>query len=200
MVKTIFSLLESKEFENQLNDINSNFFNIKQECQIRDRVVFLLNSKFLKASQKALAEYPRENGKRRDLTIINKTGQNSFSIEFKFQFTNDYKKFLDYDRFIENDFHRTVCDKCCDMFILIVAFWNKNDKFEFEKQWDIAQTYTTSRFLSVKDSWRLNIESMFKRFASGSVKMIPIIVKEPYLTNYNFYILSRNVDYLRVTC
>ena len=45
MFQQLLDIIESDEFKNKLNELNDNFFNLKQEIHIRNLLVELFNQK-----------------------------------------------------------------------------------------------------------------------------------------------------------
>lgn len=135
MREKIVDVISSEAFILRLNEINTNYPNLKQEGLIRNSILELLNRNFnrLNEHRKAFAEHPRDKHCRVDLSIVDKLGWSlPYLVEFKFQYTGDFKQFLDFRRFVDNDFERTVCGKQTDLFILIVADWNVSEKHDFD--------------------------------------------------------------------
>jgi hypothetical protein len=198
MKKIILETLNSPLFKDRLISINENYPNLKQENVIKNSVLELLNDQFKSnnPSLKAFAEHPRAKNSRVDLSIINYNSLTTpYLVEFKFQYTNDFKQFLNYKSFIDNDFQRAVCDKQSDLFILIVSHWTKSEKHEFDHKWGL--TSNLSRFLSHKEEWKDNLNKLFCEYPNVKLDELSITVAEPYETNYNFFIISREeVEYL----
>lgn len=69
----IIKIIDSHEFTDEITKINKNYFNLKQESFIRNGISERLNEVFnsKNTNYKALAEYPRENKTKTDLSIIN---------------------------------------------------------------------------------------------------------------------------------
>ncbi|MVN23164.1 PD-(D/E)XK nuclease family protein [Mucilaginibacter arboris] len=193
MREIVLKVVESDEFAHRLNYINRNYSNLKQENLIRNAVLELLNEKFLDNSNKAFAEHPREKGSKIDLSIVNDAEKDRpYSIEFKFQYTNDYKQFADYNHFIEKDFQRSIYKKQCDMFILIISSWDKDNKKDYDGKWGIKEEHSLSRFLSSNENWKTNVGNLFSNYSNVTLDIKEITVEEPYSTNYNLYIMSRD--------
>ena len=124
------------------------------------------------------------------MSIVNKNNLlDPFLVEFKFQYTNDFKQFRNYKIFIERDFQRFICNKQSDIFILIICSWKKLGKFTYDNEWGI--TSNLSRFLSANEQWRNNIKNLFCEYQETVIDELNIEVAEPYMTNYNFFIISR---------
>lgn len=188
MKKKIIEILSSEQFKERLTHINVNYPNLKQESFIRNSLVELLNGSFENDSLKAFAEHPREKGNRVDLSIVNKAKPNEpFSIEFKFQFTNDYKAFINYSKFIENDFKRKILQRTADLFILIVSEWKDTEKRKFDTEWGISNDL--SKFLALNDNWKTTLRNLCSTYKQEECE---IEVPKPYPTKYHFFIISRN--------
>ncbi|MEO5788353.1 hypothetical protein, partial [Gelidibacter sp.] len=132
----IIKIIDSQEFKDELTKINQNYFNLKQESFIRNRILEQLNYVFnnKNLNYRALAEYPRENRTKTDLSIINvNDGLAAYKIEFKYSFSKDFKKDRDYVNFINRDYD----DRNSNMFILIVAHLDIDEKKEYDKKWGV---------------------------------------------------------------
>ena len=57
MFNQLLSIIESDEFKYKLNELNDNFFNLKQEIHIRNLLVELFNQKHKEEGERAIAEY-----------------------------------------------------------------------------------------------------------------------------------------------
>lgn len=190
MLDYLLKAFRSQDFNRRLEIINKCYPNLKQELHIRNALLEILNTDVLPESQKAFAEHPRDKGSRVDLSIVERDKKEEpYLIEFKFQYTNDFKMFLDYERFIHRDFGRTVHGKQTDAFILIVSYWNKDDKHKFDEEWGIKSEL--SRFLSLNEAWRTNIAGLFSKFTEANLTELTFNVKEPYETYYEFFIINR---------
>lgn len=187
--KLILEILSSENFKNKLSLINNSYSNLKQEGLIRNSILEELNSYFLSKSKniRAFAEHPRENNTRVDLSIVNLENiKNPFKVEFKFQFSKDNKNLKNYWKVIQKDYEI----RNSNLFILIVAHWNKQEKKEFDKKWGISSNL--SRYLSSNDDWKTNIIESFNLFKGTEfVEFEKIEIEKPYKTDYHIYILSR---------
>ncbi len=193
MLQTILTTLESELFASRLNMINKNYPNLKQERHIRDSMLELLNEESLDNSYKAFAEHPRDVNRRVDLSIVKaNSNEHPYSVELKFQYTNDYKQFLNYDRFVRNDFERSFNNKDCDMFILIVSHWEKKDKLDFDQKWGMSPNHSLSRYLSLNDNWKKNVQNLFSGYKDVTRNDFTLTVNDPYTTHYHFHVMSRN--------
>ncbi len=187
--KLILEILSSENFKNKLSLINNSYSNLKQEGLIRNSILEELNSYFLSKSKniRAFAEHPRDNNTRVDLSIVNLENiKNPFKVEFKFQFSKDNKNLKNYWKVIQKDYEI----RNSNLFILIVAHWNKQEKKEFDKKWGISSNL--SRYLSSNDDWKTNIIESFNLFKDTEfVEFEKIEIEKPYKTDYHIYILSR---------
>ena len=142
--------------------IHSNFFNLKQEGHIRDLVLELFNEN-RDDNLFSVAEYPRNGLKRVDYCILKKGKEKfeiEYTVEYKFQFSGDFKNFKKFDsddkgfeKVFKSDFDtKKVNDKKTDCFILFVADWED----EFEKRSAMEGKFDNmkiSRFQTDKN-WR----------------------------------------------
>jgi len=184
--KIFYEIIISDNFRLNIEKININYPNLKQENFIRNTLLEIYNTEYSNSTSRALAEHPRENG-RTDLSIVNLSENSIFKVELKFQFTKDDNHFEKYNRVIVKDFET----KNSDLFILIVCSFDGDGKKEFDKTWGISSNL--SRFHSRKQIWKENIRVCFDGFSEkATLKEFEINVTKPYLTNYNFYLLSKN--------
>lgn len=183
----IFSdIIISDNFRQNIEKININYPNLKQENFIRNAFLEIINESYANSKYRAFAEHPRENG-RTDLSIVNLGDNSIFKVELKFQFTKDDNHFEKYNKVLVKDFET----KNSDLFILIVCSFDGDGKKEFDKTWGISSHLL--RFHSGKDIWKENIRVCFDGFLEyASLKEFEINITEPYLTSYNFYLLQRN--------
>ena len=95
MFDKLLEIIRSDEFRVQLAELNDNFFNLKQEIQIRNLLVELFNQKYKQENERAIAEYRVRNKKvsnkniRIDLALVNKSSKEKILIEFKYHFPED---------------------------------------------------------------------------------------------------------------
>ncbi|MCD9855080.1 hypothetical protein LUD75_10200 [Epilithonimonas sp. JDS] len=187
--KNIFSeIINSENFKEKLEKINQNYPNLKQENFIRNVFLEIINESYSNSERRAFAEHPRENG-RTDLSIVNIADQSIFKVELKFQFTKDDNHFQNYNRVVVKDFET----KNSDLFILIVCSFDVESKREFDQTWGISSNLL--RFHSSEEIWKQNIKVCFDGFLEiSNLQEYEITVSTPYQTNYNFYLLERNID------
>ncbi|WP_026837366.1 hypothetical protein [Gillisia sp. JM1] len=202
--KKITDTLSSENFELKLERINRNYPNLKQEIQIRNCLLELINADYFAGAfqHRAFAElkhieYPN---KRVDLTFINQDDiEERYTVELKFQYSNDFSKFNKYDHIIKSDFEI----RNSDLFILIVAHWDKEDKKKFEDRWfdekhDLAPDL--NRYISKTECWKKNIPNLLGSYDKcKSENFISLDIGEEdefnHRVNYNFYFLRR--DFLK---
>lgn len=207
----IHDIIKSDDFEKVLEKINTNYSNLKQEGVIRNGILELYNEKYANEQFRAFAEHPRvqkNNGEdkrkssnRVDLSItdlhllveceLNKELKpKTYNIELKYHFPKHRNNFSDYKQSILSEFK----DRKSDMFILIVADWNSKEKKEFDDKWKIKTNL--SRHLSNDNNWQQNLQDSFnkvicdlKDYECDLMEIVKVQVKEPYLTDYYFYLL-----------
>ncbi|WP_218599748.1 hypothetical protein [Polaribacter sp. NJDZ03] len=185
----ISEIINSQKFKNKLIFLNHNYSNQKQELLIRNILLEELNEYFNSnnfTDLKAFAEI-RVGKVRIDLTVIDiKNIDNPVRIELKYQFTNDFKQFLNYKGVIYNDFE----NRKSDMFILIISNWKKEDKKVFDNKWKISPDL--SKYITSSDNWKVNIESILKSFKQAELEIFnKLTINKPYRTEYYFYNLKR---------
>jgi hypothetical protein len=115
----IITTINSPSFYTGLADIADNFFNLKQEIQIRDLLVRCINASPL--GYKAIAEQPRQNGNRADLAIYDAfavPASLKYVAELKFQYPADLLNTAVLQS-IQQDVQRAINGSMCTHFILI---------------------------------------------------------------------------------
>lgn len=188
MFKQLLSIIESDEFKNKLNELNDNFFNLKQEIHIRNLLVELFNQKHKEEGERAIAEYRVPNKNIRiDLALINKLLKERILIEFKYHFPEDrqIKRTKSLSRYFKE---RTECD----YLISIICNDNEETRKDFENEWLIKNTIFANSY-SKDPKWRKKIEEEFESLKSESkcLEPIEITVEKPFETTYHFFILER---------
>lgn len=186
----LVKIIESKEFRNQLEEINTNYNNLKQESFIQNYILEKLNEHFVSGRRmhiRAFAEHPRINKTRADLSIVDQSDTlKPFKIEFKYQFSGDDRNMLNYGKVIGQSYEFRESD----LFILIISHWNKKEKADYDKKWGI--TSNLSRYISADDRWKDNIRDSFKQFTTGTLMETEVIkLDKPFPSEYYFYILNR---------
>ena len=194
MFNQLLSIIESDEFKYKLNELNDNFFNLKQEIHIRNLLVELFNQKYKEEGERAIAEYRVPNKKipnkniRVDLALVN--NNKKVLIEFKYLFPNDpqIEKESLKNYFIE----RTECD----YLIAIICNGKEKTRRDYEADWEI-KTMFGSRY-SKDSQWRELLEKQFNSLESENKSLeaieIIIIVEKPFKTTYHFFILERKEE------
>ena len=197
MFKQLLSIIESDEFKEKLNELNDNFFNLKQEIHIRNLLVELFNQKHKEEGERAIAEHPRlEKEKttekertsytRVDLSLVDeKNPKTPFKIELKYHFPKDKGGFSEYQESIQKHF----IGRNSNGFILIVCDSDKILREKFEEKWNIDTIFPK---LSKEDNiWKENLEEKFKNTADSQAYFFEITVEKPFKTSYHFFILER---------
>ena len=194
MFKQLLDIIESDEFKNKLNELNDNFFNLKQEIHIRNLLVELFNQKYKEEGERAIAEYRVDPNKniRIDLALINKPLKERILIEFKYHFPEDrqIKRTKSLSRYFKE---RTECD----YLISIICNDNEETREQFENEWLIKNTIFANRY-SEGSEWRKKIEEEFESLKSENKSLEPIeiiiTVEKPFKTTYHFFILERKEE------
>ena len=142
MFNQLLSIIESDEFKYKLNELNDNFFNLKQEIHIRNLLVELFNRDF-KGEERAIAEYRVPNKDIRiDLALVNKNNkENPFKIELKYHFPKDKGEFSKYQESIQKHFD----DRESNGFILIVCNSNTEERERKQKPTHPKKTNKTQK-------------------------------------------------------
>ena len=190
MFKKLLEIIHSNEFRVQLAELNDNFFNLKQEIQIRNLLVELFNQKHKQENERAIAEYRVPNKDIRiDLALVSKNNQeNAFKIELKYHFPKDKGGFSKYEESIQKHFK----NRGSNGFILIVCDSDKDLRKKFEEKWDIETIFPK---LSKEDNiWKENLEEKFKNTADSQAYFFKITVDKPFKTTYHFFILERKKE------
>ena len=194
MFNQLLSIIESEEFKYKLNELNDNFFNLKQELHIRDLLLALFNKYHSQKGVRAIAEHPREKTikeecisyTRVDLSLVDENfPKNPFKIELKYHFPKDKGGFSEYQESIQKHFE----NRNSNGFILIVCDSDKDLRKKFEEKWDVDTIFPK---LSKKDNiWKENLEEKFKNTADSQAYFFEITVEKPFETTYHFFILER---------
>ena len=189
MFDSLIKIIKSKRFKRKLAKPNDNFFNLKQEIQIRNLLVELFNKKFKKEGERAIAEYRVPNKKasnkniRIDLALVN-TNKKAL-IELKYLFPNDPQ--------IEKESLKNYFSEReeCNYLIAIICNGNKHIREAYEHYWGI-ETIFSGRY-SEDSQWKELLEKQFKSLESKSkyLEPIEITVEKPFETTYHFFILER---------
>jgi hypothetical protein len=190
MFKQLLSIIKSDEFKYKLNELNDNFFNLKQEIHIRNLLVELFNQKHKEEGERAIAEYRVPNKDIRiDLALVNKDNkENTFKIELKYHFPKDKGGFSEYQESILKHFE----DRESNGFILIVCNSNTEERESFEKVWLLKKTIFSELSLDKNNyKWKENLEEKFRNTADSKAYFFEITVKKPFETTYHFFILER---------
>ena len=191
MFKQLLDIIESDEFKNKLNELNDNFFNLKQEIHIRNLLVELFNQKYKEEGERAIAEYRVDPNKniRIDLALVNKDNkENPFKIELKYHFPKDKGGFSEYQESIQKHFE----DRESNGFILIVCNSNTEERESFEKVWLFKKTIFSELSLDKNNyKWKENLEEKFRNTADSKAYFFEITVEKPFETTYHFFILER---------
>ncbi|WP_235607153.1 hypothetical protein [Capnocytophaga sputigena] len=191
MFKQLLSIIESDEFRVQLTELNDNFFNLKQELQIRNLLVELFNKKHKEKGERAIAEYRVPNKKasnkniRIDLALVN--SNKKALIELKYLFPNDPQ--------IEKESLKNYFSEReeCNYLIAIICNGNKHIRKAYEHYWGI-ETIFSGRY-SEDSQWKELLEKQFESLKSENKSLKPIefiiTVEKPFETTYHFFILER---------
>ncbi len=188
MFEKLLEIIRSDEFRIQLAELNDNFFNLKQEIQIRNLLVELFNQKHKQENERAIAEYRVPNKDIRiDLALVSKNNQeNAFKIELKYHFPKDKGGFSKYEESIQKHF----IDRESDGFILIVCDSDTKGRENFEKTWLKEKTMFSK--LSLNDlKWKNNLKEKFEdKDLKAESYFHEIKVDKPFETTYHFFILE----------
>ena len=189
MFDSLIKIIKSKRFKRKLAKLNDNFFNLKQEIQIRNLLVELFNKKHKEKGERAIAEYRVPNKKasnkniRIDLALVN-TNKKAL-IELKYLFPNDPQ--------IEKESLKNYFSEReeCNYLIAIICNGNKHIREAYEHYWGI-ETIFSGRY-SEDSQWKELLEKQFKSLKSESnyLEPIEITVENPFKTTYHFFILER---------
>ena len=189
MFDSLIKIIKSKRFKRKLAKLNDNFFNLKQEIQIRNLLVELFNKKHKEKGERAIAEYRVPNKKasnkniRIDLALVN-TNKKAL-IELKYLFPNDPQ--------IEKESLKNYFSEReeCNYLIAIICNGNKHIREAYEHYWGI-ETIFSGRY-SEDSQWKELLEKQFKSLKSESnyLEPIEITVEKPFKTTYHFFILER---------
>ena len=185
MFEQLLSIIKSNEFKEKLNELNDNFFNLKQEIHIRNLLVELFNQKYKEQGERAIAEYPRVARTRVDLSLIDNNTESPFKIELKYHFPKDKGGFSKYQKSIQKHF----IDRGSNGFILIVCDSDKDLREKFEEKWNIDTIFPK---LSKEDNiWKENLKNKFEETPDSKSYYYEVTIEKPFETTYHFFILER---------
>lgn len=188
MFEKLLEIIRSDEFRVQLAELNDNFFNLKQEIQIRNLLVELFNQKH--KEERAIAEYRVRNEKapneniRIDLALVKRSPEEKILIEFKYHFPEDPQ--IEKKQSLKKYFEER---KECDYLISIVCNGNKEKRKQFEEKWLNKETIFADRY-SGNSQWKEKLVEELKPLGC-SFDSIEIEVDKPFETTYHFFILER---------
>ena len=196
MFNKLLEIIRSDEFRVQLAELNDNFFNLKQEIQIRNLLVELFNQKHKQENERAIVEYRVRNKKvsnkniRIDLALVNKSSKEKILIEFKYHFPEDSQI---KEESLRNYFEKRIE---CDYLISIICNGNEEIRKAYEEDWGI-KTMFAERY-SEETQWKELLEKQFSSLESEkkSLKPIEVTIKvdKPFETTYHFFILERKKE------
>lgn len=140
MFDSLIKIIKSKRFKRKLAKLNDNFFNLKQEIEIRNLLVELFNKKHKEKGERAIAEYRVPNKKasnkniRIDLALVN-TNKKAL-IELKYLFPNDPQ--------IEKESLKNYFSEReeCNYLIAIICNGNKYIREAYEHYWGIETIFS----------------------------------------------------------
>lgn len=199
----IIEIIESKEFKKNLESDYYNFPNQKLEFHIRNNIVKIFNSK-KKYLDRAFAEHPRYkykiNSKNKrvsvDFSICSKTDV-KFTMEIKYNFTNDDLRFEKYGHVIEKNFVNRIWnekDEKIHAFLLIICETDRTKLKNFQEKWntnDMLQ-YQTKR---TENIWKNNIDKVFNEKKQENncilLKTENEIITDELSSNFYYYLLCR---------
>ena len=188
MFEKLLEIIRSDAFRVQLAELNDNFFNLKQEIQIRNLLVELFNQKH--KEERAIAEYRVRNEKapnkniRIDLALVKRSPEEEVLIEFKYHFPEDPQ--IEKKQSLKKYFEER---EECHYLISIVCNGNKEKRKQFEKEWLNKETIFADRY-SGDSQWKEKLVEELK-LLGRSFESIEIKVDKPFETTYHFFILER---------
>ena len=195
--ENILKVIRSEAFKARLCEINNHYFNLKQESFIRNAVLEALNKRFSEQRNqqfRAIAEHPRINNTRIDLSVVDRQSREMYRVEFKFHFTKDFNpKENNYTGYINRDYNAS---RGTDMYILVVASWDIGEKEEFDAKWGIEPSRRLSKYIARYTDWEQYFDAPFERYNEltdnsylSDFCKIELLVDQPYRTRYLFYVL-----------
>lgn len=199
----IAQVLHTPSLIESLTIMSKNIFNLKLEYFFRDQLVIGLNE-VLGGKFKVIPEYPRDKGKRVDLSIC-KLVEEKFKldkmIEMKFQFSGDFHCFKDYEGVFTDDFLTKkisyLDQKGPDYFVLIVADWENevadraSQDFRFDPPVNGLNHFQNNSKKQEKfGCWNENLNKLFGKY-DMNVSQGVIEVNGYVPTDYHYYIVER---------
>lgn len=210
----ISEVLQSSSLLKTLTTMSKNIFNLKLEYFFRDQLVIGLNE-VLGEKFKVIPEYPRDKGKRVDLSIcrqieekLDKQFRLDKMIELKFQFSGDFhcfKAFEDKTKGYENVFVQEMFTKKIsdldqegpDYFVLIVADWENEvaNRASQDLKFDPPVNGLNHFQNNIKKQekfgcWNENLIKLFSKY-DMNVSQGVIEVNGYVPTDYHYYIVEQ---------
>lgn len=186
----IEDILKSDNFKEFLEETNQHFFNLKQESIIRNYLVRKINESENFKNQRAFAEFPREGLKRVDLGIINESLQESYLIEFKYNFPLDLKRNGNLKNTINNNINdRTINGKKIDLLILIICEWKIDEYKKILSDLNISSNLCNYQIKKEYD-WRKKMVTDWDNNLNITYKALKVEINKPVKTIYDFYLIK----------
>ena len=186
----IEDILKSDNFKEFLEETNQHFFNLKQESIIRNYLVRKINESENFKNQRAFAEFPREGLKWVDLGIINESLQESYLIEFKYNFPLDLKRNGNLKNTINNNINdRTINGKKIDLLILIICEWKIDEYKKILSDLNISSNLCNYQIKKEYD-WRKKMVTDWDNNLNITYKTLKVEINKPVKTIYDFYLIK----------
>lgn len=186
----IEDILKSDNFKEFLEETNQHFFNLKQESIIRNYLVRKINESENFKNQRAFAEFPREGLKWVDLGIINESLQESYLIEFKYNFPLDLKRNGNLKNTINNNINdRTINGKKIDLLILIICEWKIDEYKKILSDLNISSNLCNYQIKKEYD-WRKKMVTDWDNNLNITYKALKVEINKPVKTIYDFYLIK----------
>jgi len=180
LIKTIKKIISNKKFTEELNKINKNFFNLKQELHIKNELIVQFNSE-CGNDEIAISEYPRgKYGTSVDLSLI-KNNELKNRVELKYQYPRGLRC-KGVQRELLKDTNTLKGGYYCTDFILIIH----------KRFFDKKGTYAISGVEAIYPDWNDNFsEKHLSEFENGINRsfdrnVISVEASEPYKNIYHF--------------
>lgn len=175
------NILKSEKLKELLEEINSHFYNVKQELYIRNELVKLINNSV--ENNFAFSEYPKgEKGSAVDLCIISDNKIHT-TLEIKYQYPKDIESKGVRDAILDDINAKKTNKPCCTDFLLIIH--ERSGIINYHPPTGVKPIYShLDRKFTVEDEFFVNMNKMIPR--EYKFKHYPIKCSKPYDSIYHF--------------
>lgn len=191
--KKIIDIISCPEFKNELEYLNTNYVNLKQEIVIRNKILELFNRQneelksFAEVRDTNFITNEKSKRSRIDLVVKDLNNENSsHKTEIKFFFNKDIKSGR------QSSINKNFLIKGCDLLIIIVQEFDIELRKQFLDKWNISDTLSKYHSIELSNKPFDKLINQLTNTKDGKyLKLEDITIEIPYPTTYKFYCLSR---------